>query len=163
MKGYAKKRDTVRAVQWTGEMSAEMTELVGEHKVSIDGDRQLIFHNAKGPGRFARVGDWMVSSSGEDITVVGDDVFRTTYEEVAAGRSTPTDEEHRVAGQDFVRDLDVLLVEGLKLSREEHPDMFRERDRLIRTLSALLADQSYTAARRERHRIRNKIVEDLTP
>lgn len=164
MKSYAKKRDAVRAVQWTGSMTPEMTELVGVHKVYIDGDHQLVFSNMKGPGRFAREGDWMISTSGEDLSVIGDDVFRKTYEEVdEAGRARPTDEEHEVAGQDFVRELDVLLLAGFKLSREEHPSIFRERDRLVRILRGLFEDQAYTAARRERHRIRNKIAEDLTP
>lgn len=165
MKSYAKKRAAARAVQWTGVMTPEMTALVGEqHLVHVDSNRQLVFSNAKGPGRFAREGDWIISTSGEDLTVIGDDVFRTAYEEVdETVRATPTDAEHEAAGQDFVRELDVLLVAGLKLSREEHANIFRERDRLIRTLSGLLADQSYTAARRERHRVRDKIAKDLTP
>lgn len=84
MKSYAKKRETVRAVQWTGSMTPEMTELIGERQVYINGERQLMFSNTKGPGRFAREGDWLMSTSGEDLTVIGDDVFRKTYEEVAA-------------------------------------------------------------------------------
>ena len=82
MKHYAKKREPVRAAQWTGEMTSEMKELLGERSISIDGDRQLVFANAKGPGRFARVGDWVVSFSGEDLTLVGADEFRNAYEEV---------------------------------------------------------------------------------
>jgi len=151
MKHYAKKREPICAVQWTGEMTAEMAALLGERTKPFIKDRELVFSNVKGPGRFARPGDWIVSTSGEDLAVIGDDVFRKDYEEI--------DETE----QEFVRELDALLVAGLKLSREEHATIFRERDRLIRTLSGLLADQSYTAAHRERHRIRNKIVEDLTP
>ena len=83
MKHYAKKREPVRAAQWTGEMTPEMKELLGERPISIDGDRQLVFANAKGPGRFARVGDWIVSFSGEDLGLVGADEFRDAYEEAA--------------------------------------------------------------------------------
>ena len=83
MKIYAKKREAVRAAQWTGEMTPEMKELLGERTISIDGDRQLVFSNSKGPGRFACVGDWVVSFSGEDLTLVGADEFRNAYEEVA--------------------------------------------------------------------------------
>ena len=164
MKHYAKKREPICAVQWTGEMTAEMAALLGERTKPFIKDRELVFSNVKGPGRFARPGDWIVSTSGEDLAVIGDDVFRKDYEEIdETERPRPTAEEHEAAGQEFMRELDTLLVAGLKLSREEHATIFRERDRLIRTLSGLLADQSYTAARRERHRIRNKIAEDLTP
>ena len=83
-KHYAKKRESIRAAQWTGEMTPEMKELLGERAISIDGDRQLVFANAKGPGRFARVGDWIVSFSGEDLGLVGADDFRDAYEEVAS-------------------------------------------------------------------------------
>ena len=165
MKSYAKKREAVCAAQWTGEMTPELTELVGDRMISIDGDRQLVFANAKGPGRFACVGDWLVSSSGEDLTAIGDDQFGKIYEAVdETGRPMPpTDEQHEVAGREFVRELDVLLLAGLKLSREEHPSIFRDRDRLVRTLRHLFEDQAYTAARRERHRIRDTIAKELTP
>ena len=165
MKSYAKKREAVHAAQWTGEMTPAMTALVGERKISIDSDRQLVFANEKGCGRFARVGDWIVSFSGEDLTVVGDDQFGKTYEEVdETGRPMPSsDAEHEAAGQEFVRALDVLLIAGLKLSRAEHPSIFHERDRLMSTLRYLFEDQAYTAARRERHQIRDKIAKDLTP
>ena len=83
MKHYAKKREPVRAVQWTGEMTSEMTELLGDRHISVDGDRQLVFANAKGPGRCARAGDWIVSFSGEDLGLVGADEFHDAYEEVA--------------------------------------------------------------------------------
>ena len=161
-KSYAKKREAVGAVQWTGEMTSDVTELVGERKISIDGDiHQLVLGN----GWYARVGDWIVSSSGEDLTVIGDEVFRKVYEEIdeTARSMPPSDAEHEAAGQEFARELDVLLLAGLKLSREEHPSIFRERERLMCTLHHLFEDQAYTAARRERHRIRNKIAEELTP
>ncbi len=166
MKTFAKKRDAVRAVQWTGVMTPEMAELVGDqHGAHVDGNRQIVFHNPKGPGRFAREGDWLVSTSGEDLTVVGDDVFRTTYEEVDEnGRAlSSTDEEHEAAGREFVGELDALLVKSLKLSREEHANVFRERDRLLQRLRHLFDDVRYTAMRQERHRIRNQIAKDLTP
>lgn len=165
MKHYAKKREPVRAVQWTGELTSEMSELLGPRDISVNGDRQLIFGNAKGPGRFARIGNWMVSSSGEDLTVIGDDVFRRDYEVVdeSGRRLPPTDDQHDAAAREFVRELNVLLCTGLKLSPEDHPDIFRERERLVHTLAGLFVDQSYIAARKERDRIRNLIIEETKP
>lgn len=160
MKHYAKKRESVRAAQWTGEMTPDVAELIGERKAHIDGDRQLVRSN----GWYARVGDWINSMFGEDLSVIGDEVFRKIYEEVdETGRARPSDDEHEAAGREFVRELDVLLVAGLKLSRDEHPDIFRDRDLILRHLRNLLEDHAYTAARRERHRIRNQIAKELTP
>lgn len=159
-KRYAKKREPIRAVQWDGELSPDVVELVGQREVHVDDDRQLIFSNDKGPGRFAQVGDWIYSTSGEDLSLMGDDQFRKIYEEI---ESTPMDEEHEAAAQALVRELDVLLVAGLKLSREDHPDIFRDRDSIQRHLRGLLEDHAYIVARRERHRIRNQIAKELTP
>ena len=88
MKSYAKKREAVHAAQWTGEMTPAMTALVGERKISVGSDRQLAFANEKGCGRFACVGDWIVSFSGEDLTVVGAEQFGNIYEEVDGSDST---------------------------------------------------------------------------
>ena len=81
MRTFAKKRESICAAQWTGTMSPEITELLGDHLISVDED-ELVFANAKGPGRFARKGDWIGSSSGEDLFVIGDAQFRKIYEEV---------------------------------------------------------------------------------
>lgn len=157
---YAKKREVTCATQWTGEMMPAVMELIGQRKVHVD-NNQLILGN----GWFARVGDWIMSTSGEDLTVIGDEVFRRIYEEVDdAGRAVPpTDDAHDAAIANFVRELDVLLLAGLKLSREDHPSIFNERSRLARSLGRLLEDEAYTAAREERHRIRDKIAKELTP
>jgi hypothetical protein len=167
MKHYAKKREAVRAVQWTGSMTPEMTALLElQHSVHIDSARQLVFANATGPGRFAREGDWIVSSSGEDFTVIGDEVFRNVYEEVdetARALLPPTDDEHEAAGKEFVQKLDDLLAAGLRLTREEHRAIFRDRDQLVRCLRHLLEDHAWVAARREQARIREKIIKELWP
>lgn len=162
MKHYAKKREAVRAVQWTGAMTADVSELVGERKISIDGDiHQLVLGN----GWYARVGDWIYSASGEDLSVLSDEVFRKIYEEVdGSGRAlSPTDDEHETAGQEFAQKLDELLVAGLRLSREDHPAIFRGRDQLLRALRGLLQDHGYVAERRELARIREKIKKELWP
>jgi hypothetical protein len=160
-KCYAKKRESVRAVQWHGgEKTPELIELLGQrgHFNAETGQLEL------GSGWYARPSDWILSASGEDLSVISDEVFRQIYEEVdETGRVMPSDDEHEAAGQKFVRELDVLLLAGLKLSREEHPSIFRGRDRLVSMLRHLFEDQAYTAARRERHRIRDKIAKDLTP
>jgi hypothetical protein len=81
VKTFAKKRESICAVQWTGEMTPEITELLGDRFISAAED-ELVFANAKGPGRFARKGDWIGSASGEDLFVIGDVLFRKIYEEV---------------------------------------------------------------------------------
>ena len=85
MRTFAKKREPICAAQWTGEMTPEITELLGAHLISVDKD-ELVFANVKGPGRFARKGDWIGSSSGEDLFVIGDAQFRKIYEEVDGTR-----------------------------------------------------------------------------
>lgn len=165
IQSFAKKREAIGAVRWTGEVTPEMTELLGDRSVTVDGDRSLVFSNDKGPGRFARAGDWICSTSGEDLFVVGDEIFRAVYEAVdETGRSLPpTDAEHEAAALDLMREIDVLLVTGLKLSREDHAGIFRDRERIMRTLRHLFEDQAYTAARRERQRIKDRIVKELAP
>ena len=81
MRTFAKKREPVCAAQWMGEMTPEITELLAAHLISVDEDN-LVFANAKGPGRFARKGDWIASASGEDLFVIGDVQFRKIYEEI---------------------------------------------------------------------------------
>lgn len=165
MKHYAKKQVLVRAAQWTGKMTPDVAELVDDqHLISVDHNDQLVFHNSQGPGRFARVGDWLLSSSGEDLTVIGDEQFHKIYEEVDENRrSLSTDEEIEDEAKKLVVALDAILVAGLRLSREGNPDIFRERDRLMHRMRHLFDDVRYTSARQERHRIRNKIAEELTP
>lgn len=164
MKRYAKKREPVCAAQWTGALTTEMQELLADRESRVDGN-QLVFSNAKGPGRCASVGDWICSASGEDLTLVDDDAFRARFEEVdETGRPLPpTDDEHEANAQLLLRELDVLLLAGLKLSREDHPTIFGARDRLARSLRRLLEDEAYAAARDERRRIRDRITKELTP
>jgi hypothetical protein len=160
-KQYAKKREALRAAQWTGEMSEELAELIGQRNVHTDGNRQLVI----GMGWVARVGDWIMSMSGEDLNVLSNDTFREIYEEVDAdGRPMPpTDDEHEAAAQTLIRNIDELLVTGLRLSREEQPNVFRARDLILRKFHHLLEDHGYTIARRERHRVRDRINKELTP
>lgn len=159
MKHYAKKSELLRAVQWLGgEKSLELIELLGQRGRFNAESGQLEL----GSGWYARTGDWICSASGEDLSVLSDKVFCEIYEEVdESDRVPPTDNEHEAACQAFVRVLDVLLLAGLKLSREEHPSVFRERDRLVRTLHGLLEDQAYLAARSERQRIKERIVKEI--
>lgn len=161
-KHFAKKREAIRAAQWSGEMTPDVADLIGQRKVHVDSDRQPA-QLMLGNGWYARVGDWICSTSGEDLSVISDEVFRNVYEEVdETGRPLPpSDDEHETAGSEFVRELDVLLLAGLKLSREEHPNIFRERDRLVRTLRHLFEDQAYVAARSERQRIKERIVKEI--
>lgn len=160
IKHYAKKRTPIRAVQWNGEMTPEALDLVGERAVRVD-KGQLEW----GRGWEARVGDWIYSTSGEDLAVISDEVFRKVYEEVdETGRAAPpTDDEHEAAGREFVQELDALLLAGLRLAREEHPQIFHNRDQLVRSLRYLLEDHVFIAERRERQRIREKITKELEP
>jgi hypothetical protein len=164
-KHYAKKRHPLRAVQWLGEITSDLRELIGDHDSRVDGDRQLVFSNAKGPGRFARVGDWIYSTSGEDLSVIGNEEFLKIYEEVdETGRMLPpSDADHEAAAQDFTGKLDALLVDALRLSPGVHPGIWRDRNALLHALQCLLEDHGYVAARRELARIREKIKKELWP
>lgn len=95
IKLYAKKRETIRAVQWTGEMTPSMHKLIGGRDIRIEdvravgwiADREVHVDHARalmlnGTGWFARVGDWVFSASGEDLKVIGNELFLQIYEEV---------------------------------------------------------------------------------
>ena len=155
-KHYASRRAPFRAAQWTGEMTEEARDLVQGHVSNIDEQRRLFLDN----GRFARAGDWIC---GPLLDVVGDEQFREIYEEVAAsGRPlAPDDDNHEADFQELVRDLDTFLVEGLRLSHEGCPDVFRIRGGLMRRLRGLLMDHAYVAERRERARISAWISKEL--
>ena len=76
MKSYWKKREPIGAVRWTGEITPDVTELVGQRKVHVDGERQLIFSNDKSPCRFALARDLIHSKSGENMLLMGGEQFR---------------------------------------------------------------------------------------
>jgi len=161
-KHYAKNREPIGAAQWTGEMTTEVRDLLGGRAVNVVEARQLVL----GSGWYASVGDWILSSSGEDLSVISDEVFRRRYEEVDEGgrapsSAPPTDDEHEAAFQEFVGKLDALLVAALRLSPSSHPGIWRDRNALLAFSRRLLEDHSYVAARRERQRIKEKIVKDL--
>lgn len=163
MKHYAKKRELLTAVQWTGEMTPEVTEFLQGRAVRfavVDG--RLEFANSRGPGRFVDRPDWIMWSS-EGLVPVGDADVRRIYDEVdETGRSIPsTGEEHEAAGREFVLELDALLAAGLKLTREEHAKIFADRDRLVRTMRHLMEDHAWHAERRERARIVSRITKEI--
>ena len=162
MKHYAKKRNTVRAVQWLGELTPDVGTLVndGDRSVVIDAQQQLRL----GSGWYVRVGDWICSTSGEDLSVISAETFRELYEEVdETGRAMPpTDAEHEAAGLAFVLKLDALLITGLRLSSDQHPSIFRDRDMIVRELPVrLLEDHAWVSARRERQQIKERLTKDL--
>lgn len=158
-KYFAKNREVICAVQWAGKMTPEIQELIcGRVFIKIDEQMQLQLGN----GWCARIGDWIHSTSGEDVSVISDESFRMNYEEVdETSRVWPTAEEHEQAGSEFVRRLDTLLIEALGVSSKEHVDIFRDRQNLVLTLRRLLEDHAYVAAQRELARIRAKINKDL--
>jgi len=81
VKHYAKRREPIRAVQWIGgEKTPELIELLGERGHYNADSQQLEL----GDGWYARIGDWITSTSGEDLAVIGDETFRKIYEEVDA-------------------------------------------------------------------------------
>jgi hypothetical protein len=85
MKHFAKKREMIRAVQWTGEMTPDVVEMLGDRKTCFHGDRQLRL----GDGWYACVGDWICTVTvGRGIAVLSDEVFRKVYEEVDAADET---------------------------------------------------------------------------
>ena len=81
VKHYTKRREPLRAVQWIGgEKTPELIELLGERGHYNADSQQLELGN----GWYARVSDWITSTSGEDLAVIGDETFRKIYEEVDA-------------------------------------------------------------------------------
>lgn len=158
LKYYAKRGDVIRAVQWTGVMTADVEDLIRGRR-DIDAQQRLQL----GGGWHARIGDWIYSVSGKDLSVISDEVFRKAYEEVddVGHQMPPTADEHERAGCEFVEQLDALLADSLRLSREGHPDIFHSRDRLVRSLRLLLEDHAFVAAQRELARIRAKINMEL--
>jgi hypothetical protein len=58
VKHYAKKREAVRAVQWLGELTPEVRDLIGDRAVRIVDAQQLDL----GGGWYARVSDWIYST-----------------------------------------------------------------------------------------------------
>ena len=159
-KHYAKKRDMLRAVQWINAASwFAVSTLLAPRQVHHNLDTGQL---ELGNGWYARPTDWILSATGEDITVLSDDVFRRVYEEVdAQTRERPTDAEHEAAGKEFVAKLDTLLATGLRLSPDQHPGIFLERNALVYELRRLLEDHAYVVARRELQRLKDKIARDL--
>ena len=162
MRYYVKKRDLFNAVQWNGELTSDVLELLGERQFFVDGGLLILGHVERGWP--VRVGDW-IRVIGKEISAMSSDAFSSTCEEVdESGRPlSKTDAEQAASVADFVYELDALLLTGLKLTSAEHPGIFEERARLKRRLFRLLEEQTCTAATRERHRVREKIARDLTP
>jgi hypothetical protein len=161
MRHFAKKRDAFRAVQWFGELTPDVYDLVGDRGVvdlRVEAQQQL----ALGSGWYARLSDWICVTN-EGLCVISDETFRKIYEEVdETGRAVPpTDAEHEVAGLAFVLKLDALLVTGLRLSSDQHPSIFRDRDMIVRELRRLLEDHAWVAARRERQQIKERLTKDF--
>jgi NTP pyrophosphatase (non-canonical NTP hydrolase) len=81
---YAKKRQYVRAVRWTGEVTPELVAILGDRKFVIGEHHRIAF----GIGWTVDVGDWIVSGDsvhkdGFQIVVLSHDVFARVYEEVS--------------------------------------------------------------------------------
>jgi hypothetical protein len=203
MKSYAKKREHVRAVRWTGEVTPELAAILGDRKYVIGENRQM----ALGNGWYADVGNWVVSGDsvhkdGFQVVVLSHDVFERVYEEVhvalieqlrtqldaeierAENAETalkapevhwecqqridaleaarwPTADEHTADVRTFVDGVDAILIDGLRLSREAHPNIFRASNELERKLRHLLEDHAWTAARSECQRIKERIVKEI--
>lgn len=75
-------------------------------------------------------------------------------EEEAAKRH----EEH---AQAIVAEIDSLLIDALKLSREDHLGIFRHRDEIFRSFRALLHENTYRARQSARAAIRDEIAKLL--
>jgi hypothetical protein len=164
VKHFAKKSEVVAAIQWTGEMTPELQAFLqgrAEH-VSVSESR-LHFAGARGPGRAADRGDWIMWSS-EGLVPVGDADIKRLYNEVdAAGHAIATDEEIDAYYGEFVRKLDAILVDALRLAKDAHPAIWRDRNNLLSMLRHVFEDVRYSAARRELARIREKITKELWP
>ena len=157
MKQYVQKREPIRAVQWLGEKTPELIELLGEHghfsTNSLKGTELRL-----GSGGYVLPGYWICSSSGEDFMVLSTEQLHDRYEEVHAGPTTQ--KAHEEAALEFLKQIDALLVEGLKLSPEQHTKVFRDRNRLVDQLRELLTHQTWLG-QREAQDLRNRIRKEL--
>ena len=162
MKQYATKRKMIGAVQWTGEMTPEMRDLLGPRSVTWTATSLTL-----GNGSIAYAGDWIYQVFLErddsrvpvDLAVMPDVQFCALYE-VTDG-SAPTRETHEENYRVFVDTLDALLVDGLRLSREAHADMFGKRTALLRLLHDLFDDERFLARRSERKLVLDKLSKEL--
>jgi hypothetical protein len=172
VKQYVQKREPVRAVQWLGEKTPELIELLGEHgdfSTSTSKSLELRLgraHNNQDRGGYVLPGYWICSSSGEDFTVLSDMQFRDRYEEVGSeGREPPTPTEHEEDAQDFLKKLDALIFESLHVSMiqgsPEHKKIFHDRNVLTQHLRELLGHAAWLAARRESTRLRELLLKTL--
>jgi len=76
---YAKKREHVRAVRWTGEVTPEVAAILGSREFVIGENRRM----ALGNGWYADIGDWIISDDGEKAVVIGNALFESVYEKVS--------------------------------------------------------------------------------
>lgn len=163
MPRFAKKRKYVQAIQWTGEMSAEVTALLGDRKTSINDNRVLTLGN----GWYATVGDWIMVDEGvEGIAVMSSDGFSQIYERVdepgeLRPTSGPTSDEHIADVREFIDAINAILIDGLRLSSESHPRIFHARHELIRKLHGLLDDREWVGARDARQRTKDRIIKEF--
>jgi hypothetical protein len=70
-------------------------------------------------------------------------------------------DKHEQDAQEFVRAVDTILIEGLRLSKEEHPDIFRKRSELLHDLRGLLSDAHWRGRKAEQKRLRQQLDEML--
>lgn len=110
-------------------MTPALRELIASRSFRI-GDGAFAGQLAVQGTDYARVGDWLASSSGEDLTVIHNDIFCEEFEEVAAqATSSILAARDSILKHGFHR-LDSLLAEVQHLTVER--DVFRrERDELI--------------------------------
>ncbi|HSX22858.1 MAG TPA: hypothetical protein VLE97_08815 [Gaiellaceae bacterium] len=162
MKHFAKKSEVVAAIQWTGEMTPDVQAfLQGRAEHSSVSEGRLHFAGGRGPGRAADRGDWIVWSS-EGLVPVGDADIKRLYNEVDGnGRPALDAAAHEAASHEFVQELDAILVEGLRLSQEQHPKIFMRRDKLVRVLWRLMEDHGWNAEQRERERLKKHLIKEL--
>lgn len=164
VKHYTKKGDIICAAQWTGTWTDELKELLGDRQVYVEAkDRfRLTWLNLGSNRMVADVGDWIVSSGkGKDIAIVTNAAFRDAFEEVTVESNAPTADAHEAAGRAFVVAMDKLILESLKLTREDYPQIFHDRDRLARQFRELLRDHAWHAAEEEKQRLHRRIDEVL--
>ena len=64
-----------------------------------------------------------------------------------------TQEQIEEATREFLQRIDHVLIDGLRLSEEKHPDIFEERRKLAFYLNALLLDQRNLGAEAEEKRM----------
>ncbi len=84
MAKFRKKPVVIEAVQWTGRNLADMTEHMGNGRLSLNQGR-IVIETLEGT-MLADIGDWIIRGVKGELYPCKPDIFEATYEPAEEGR-----------------------------------------------------------------------------